>query len=89
MMNDISKEYVEILRNMRSELSELQGISQEYKNQKINHNLDEDVFFQLELLYQKVTAILLNIKLGSMDLDELMKETINPFYDFGHLRDEL
>lgn len=87
-MNDISEEYVQILRTMRKELSHLQGISQEYKNQNIDHNLDGNVFFQLELLYERVTTILLNIKLGSMNLNELIKEPINPFYDFGYLKDD-
>lgn len=64
-----TKRAIEELRINRPLLNQLEAKANEYRNQGIEHRLDGNILFELELLQEKLTCILYNFYLGDIEKD--------------------
>lgn len=63
------KSIIKELRVNRPLLNKLESIAWKYKNSCIEHGLDGNILFELELLHEKLTTILYLFYLGDAEKD--------------------
>lgn len=80
MNNEQTLRLISELKNNEDILNELKAIAINYNNNSIPHNLDKKVLFQIEVLHEKISTILMNLYMADLKEDFLNNQITEEEY---------